>query len=894
MSLSPGSNIGHYQVLGPLGAGGMGEVYRARDTKLGRDVALKILPAAVSSDPERRARFAREARALAALNHPNIAQVHGFEDGEPTSALIMELVDGEDLSDRIRRGAVPYDESIAIARQIADALQAAHDRGIVHRDLKPGNIKLRDDGTVKVLDFGLAKALEQGSGIGDQESGELSNSPTITSPAMTMRGVILGTAAYMSPEQAKGRAVDKRTDIWAFGCVLYEMLTGRKAFAGDDVSDTLASILKSDVDWNGVPPRSTRLLKKCLEKDPRKRLHDVGDAWDLLDDHPLHGETARSRTPWLPWALAAVFAVSTIGLASLRFLEPPVPAPLPARFQIAPPAKQEFSIYISLSPDGRRLAFTATGEGGRTTLWVRDLESLDSRQLTGTENASSPFWSPDGRFIAFADGLTLKKIDVSGGPPQKIADSPTSVGMGAWNTDGVIVVGTRGLGPLYRVAANGGNMTPLTKITDEQAERGHSFPVFLPDQKRFLYVKLAARTEIEGIYVGAIDSTPDQQSPARLAQLTLGPLALVGGKRDERLVFMRDGTLLSQPFDPERVQLTGDPQPIAERLGSAGSFAFFSARGDVLIYRTGTSAASNAEQLSWNDRSGKELSKIGDPLLVGPGNTSLAIAPGGKRAAITVVEAVATDLWLIEFDRNVLTRLTATAGSETGPVWSPNGRRLVFRSSRTANFSFDLFWKDLDGAEEMTSVTPTPTLGIPTDWSADGRFIFFMRSGDPYSSDVYALSVDRKSAEPLLRTSFLELNPRLSVDGRWLAYVSNESGQNEVYVRPFVVDTDGKPSLGAKWRASTSGGGAPRWRSDGKELVYRDATGAFMAVDVRVAGASLETGLPRRLFSPAPSVHAWDMTADGQRFLIATPLRTTAVPQADPITVVLNWKSSLH
>ena len=382
MSLPAGSRLGHYEIIGAIGAGGMGEVYRARDTKLGRDVALKTLPVAVSADPERRARFAREARALAALNDPHIAQVYGFEDGEPTSALIMELVDGEDLSERIRRGPIPFDEAIAIARQIGEALQAAHDRGIIHRDLKPANIKLRDDGTVKVLDFGLAKALDQGSRIGDQGSVNISHSPTITSPAMTLQGVILGTAAYMAPEQAKGRVVDKRADIWAFGCVLYEMLTGRKAFAGDDVSDTLASILKSDVDWNGVPPRAKRLIAKCLEKDPKRRLHDIGDAWDLLDGDGSIAVPARARSSWLPWTIAALFFVSTIVLVAMRLMEPAV-TPSSARFQIEPPPGYTFDTYVALSPDGKRLAFTAADARREITLWVRDLESLQARQLPG-------------------------------------------------------------------------------------------------------------------------------------------------------------------------------------------------------------------------------------------------------------------------------------------------------------------------------------------------------------------------------------------------------------------------------------------------------------------------------------------------------------------------------
>jgi serine/threonine protein kinase len=893
MALAPGSNVGHYRIVGSLGAGGMGEVYRAHDTKLGREVALKILPESVSADPERRARFAREARALAALNHPNIAQVHGFEDGESTSALIMELVEGEDLSERIRRGAIPYDDALAIARQIGEALQAAHDRGIVHRDLKPGNIKVREDGTVKVLDFGLAKALDQGSGIGDRGSGDISHSPTITTPAMTLQGVILGTAAYMSPEQAKGRVVDKRADIWAFGCVLYEMLTGRKTFAGDDVSDTLASILKSDVDWTGVPPPAMRLLKKCLEKDPRKRLHDIGDVWDLLDEPAARVEPA-ARSSRLAWTLAGLFAVSTIGMVLLRFVEPPPSPPPSARFLIAPPLKQDFGIYLSLSPDGRRLAFT-TGQSSSAvggTLWVRDLESLDARPLPGTENSSSPFWSPDGKFIAFADGTALKKIEVSGGPPQKIADSPTAVGLGAWNKDGVIVFGTRGIGPLYRVPASGGTPVPLTAINESQSERGHSFPVFLPDQKRLLYVKLSGRDDIEGVYVRSIDDKPDQDSGARLLRVAFGPLAVVDHGRGRRLLFIRDSTLMSQPFDADQVQLSGDAQPVAEHVGSAGSFAFFAAGGDVLAYRTGTSSTVNAEQLTWNDRKGTVLARVGETLSVSFGTGSVSIAPDGRRAAVLISQVVAADLWLVDLERGLPTRLTSSEAGEASPVWSPDSRRLAFRSSRVQNAAFDLYWKDVDGTAEETPIAPTLTPGLPNDWSPDGNFILFTRAPDPNIVDIFALSVEQKQVQPVLQTPFAESAARLSADGRWMAYVSNESGQNEVYVRPFAI-ADGKPSVGPKWRVSTTGGVVPRWRRDGKELFYRSAAGDFMAVDVKTTGETIQTLMPRQLFPAIPGVHAWDVAADGQRFLISTPLRSTAAPVADPVTVVLNWKSTL-
>ena len=894
MPLIPGNTLGHYQILGSLGAGGMGEVYRAKDTKLGRDVALKILPEAVSGDAERRARFAREARALAALNHPNIAQIHGFEDGEP-SALIMELVEGDDLSQRIRRGPIAYDEAIAIARQIGEALQAAHDRGIVHRDLKPANIKLRDDGTVKVLDFGLAKALDQGSGIGDQGSADISHSPTISSPAMTLRGVILGTAAYMAPEQAKGRAVDRRADIWAFGCVLYEMLTGRKAFAGEDVSDTLASILKSDVDWTGVPPRATRLLKKCLEKDPRKRLHDIGDAWDLLDDAtqaPAAGVSPRSQ--WLAWSLAALFALTTIALASMRFMASAPAAPAMARFQFAAPPGNEFATYLSLSHDGRRLAFTAADSDRNTALWVRDLDSLEARRLPGTDNATSPFWSPDGKFIAFADGRTLKKVDVSGGPPQKIADAPTTMGMGAWSRDGVIVVGTRGLGPMYRVPSSGGTPVPLTDIDEAAKERGHSFPMLLPDQKRFLYVKLTALQETQGLYIGSIDSAPAQQDRQRVLPLALGPIALMQSAEGPRLLFMRDGSLMSQPFDPDRVQLSGDAQPVAERIAIAGSFASFGAAGDVLAYRTGGAAGITNEQLTWYSRGGTVIGKIGDSLAITGGPNSIAVAPDGRRAVLMVTSAQFTpDLWIVEFARGLVSRLTFTDDGEAAPVWAPDSRRLAYRSGIAASLSFSLMVKDVDGTSDAAPPFGKPVAGVPNDWSSDGRFLLFTRGPDAGTLDLFALSIERKTEAALLQTPFSEGGARLSPDNRWIAYQSNESGQYEIYARPFVVGAEGTPSLGPKSRVSSSGGVVPRWRGDGREIIYRSLTGDFMAVDVKASGETIDISLPQRLFPNVAGVHAWDVTADAQRLLLSVPVSANGAVTTDPMTVILNWNSPL-
>jgi serine/threonine protein kinase/Tol biopolymer transport system component len=885
MNLSPGTRLAHFEIIGSLGAGGMGEVYRARDSKLSRDVALKLLPPGLQSDPDRRARFAREARTLAALNDPHIAQVHGFEESGDTSMLVMELVDGEDLSQRIRRGPIPYDEAIAIAKQIGQALEAAHEQGIIHRDLKPANIKLRDDGTVKVLDFGLAKALESGS-AGPNAPPELANSPTITSPAgVTLGGVILGTAAYMAPEQAKGKAVDKRADIWAFGCVLYEMLTGRRPFDGDDVSETLASVLKSDVAWIGVPPRAQRLLKKCLERDPKRRLHDIGDAWDLLDETTSISPAA-SGARWLPWSIAAVFLISTLALAWL-FLTRPEPSPQSARFQLGPPEKHSFEIYMNLSPDGRRLAFTVADVDRNISLWVRDLDSLEARRLPGTAGAGSPFWSPDGRYVAFATGMTLNKIDVNAGAPQKIADAPTPVGSAAWNTDGTIVFGTRGVGPLYRVSASGGTPVALTQIDESRGERGHSFPTFLPDGKRFLYVRLTGNPGTMGIYVGSLDQSPDQQDSTVLVPAVVGPIAIAPSPAGDRLLFARDGILLAQPFDPRQVRLSGDAQPIAERLGSAGSFNYFTVAGDVLVFRTGRATPTNLEQLTWLNRAGETVAKLGDPLLLAQGTNVIAIAPDGRQAALVMAQTIVPDVWLVEFARGIMTRFTLTETGESFPAWSPDSRRVAFRSDRRGN---DILLKQADGATEETPATSEQlTPGFPTDWSSDGRFLIF----NSITADILVFSLDRKTAEPLLQTPFAESDGQLSADTRWLAYASNESGQNEIYVRPFTVAQDGKAALGAKWRVSSNGGTVPRWRGDGKELFYRASNGDFMAAEVAVTGNTIETALPKLLFKVIPGVHGWDVAADGQRFLISIPMFAEAFTSPDPFTVVLNWKTAL-
>jgi Tol biopolymer transport system component len=890
MALPPGTKVGVYEITGPLGAGGMGEVYRARDARLGRDVALKILPEAFVADAERLARFDREAKTLAALNHPHIAHLFGFEDSGTTRALVMELVEGEDLAQRLRRGPLMLDDALAIARQIADALEAAHEQGIIHRDLKPANIKVRDDGAVKVLDFGLAKAIaSSASSSGSDTIDAALNSPTITSPAMTMRGMILGTAAYMSPEQAKGKAVDKRADIWAFGCVLYEMVTGRRAFAGDDVSDTLASVLRAEVDWSGVPVQIQRLLRKCLERDPRKRLHDIGDAWDLLDLAPARSAAPPSGGARVAWGIAALFAAAAATLAVIHFRER-ASVPEVLRFEVQAPPQNALGIYLALSPNGRRLAFTARDDKGVVRLWLRDIDALEARVLPGTEDAWSPFWSPDSRHLAFAVERTLKRIDVAGGLPQTICVSPRLVGIGDWNVNGDIVFGTRGVGGLSRVPANGGAVTEITAIDLARGETFHSFPSFLPDGKRFVYVRNSSNTDLQGIYLGEFDAKPEDQPLTRLLPAVMGPVRVVNGARGRRILYLRDGTLVAQPFDVERLQLAGDPITVAERIGSSGSFGFVAASdNDVLAYRVGEATLINYHQLTWLDRKGETTGIVGDVRPVSSNPAAVALSPDATKAIVVISPTPTGDLWLLEFARSIFTRLTFDPGPDLQPVWSPDGRRVAFRSSR--NRVGDLYVKDVSGSSEETALVQLPGLETPTDWSRDGKFLLFSLSSQSISGDLWVRPMTGPT-EPvrLLDTPYEEVGGRFAPDGRSVAYTSNESGRPEVYIRPFTVGADGKPALGPKWQVSNEGGVVPKWRGDGKELYYRRPDGSLMAVDVTVTRDDVRTALPRALFTLPPTLVNWDVTGDGQRFLVSRPITP---PSTEPISVVVNWQVAL-
>ena len=862
MALTAGDRLGPYEIAGQIGAGGMGEVYQARDTRLNRIVAVKVSSLKFSE------RFEREARVIASLNHPNICTLY---DVGP-DYLVMELIEGPTLADRIKEGAIPLEESLAIARQIAEALEAAHEKGVVHRDLKPGNVKIKPGGTVKVLDFGLAK-------VGATPTAPTDDSPTMTI-AETQAGMILGTAGYMSPEQARGKPVDRRADIWSFGVVLYEMLTGKRLFAGETITDTLAAVLERQPDWKRVPTQVHGLLRRCLEKDPAKRLRDIGDAIPLLEDAATApaGEGASRKGAYL-----AVIGLLAIALGTLAFVHFREQAPVaePVQFQVPPPEKSTFDIYLALSPDGRHLAFTASGADGAVRIWIRDLGSLETRPLSGTEGAGSLMWSPDSRAIAFSAGQQLKRVDVSGGAPQTLCDSANAIGSGAWSKSGVIVFGGRGAGPLRQVSEAGGTPSPVTAL---DAAGFHSFPSFLPDGRHFIYYRNGGGVAKTGIYLGSLDSKANEQSPQRLIATNFGAIyAPSGGGGPGQILFLRDGTLMAQPLDDKRFELTGQAVPIAERVGSTNQYGNFSAAANgSLAYRTGSAGNS---QFTWLDRQGKILNPVGEAGQY----ASVALAPDATRA---VVRRLGTgDLWLLEFGRGVSTRFTFTQqGTNDEPVWSPDGRYVVFDSNR--NGKYDLYRKASDGTGEDEILLQSDQDKAPTSFSRDGKFLLYDSADPKTAGNIWVLPLDgERKPIPFLQTEFLESSGAFSPDGHWVAYLSNESGIPEVFVRPFNPPGTGAPGAGAgKWQVSKggSGGATPSWRADGKELYYRGPAGALMALDVS-ANPTFQPGTPHRLFA-ALAGYTLKPAEDGKRFLVSLPQQDSG-PQA--ITVVLNWEAGL-
>ncbi len=894
MTISPGTRIGPYEVSVQIGAGGMGEVYRATDTKLKRQVALKVLPASVATNGERVARFQREAEILARLNHQHIAAIYGLEDAPAAKALVMELVEGPTLADRIAQGPIPLPEALPIASQIAEALEAAHEQGILHRDLKPANIKLRPDGLVKVLDFGLAKAMDAPS-VEASPGMSPSMAPTVTSPALvTGAGFLLGTAAYMSPEQARGRQADKRSDIWAFGAVLYEMLSGTRLFRSEEISDTLALVLTSEPDWTRLPPNTPepiqRLLRRCLDKDPRRRLASASDARleiedalrePVVEDAPRPSRSdVRSVRRWQ--AIAALVTLIALAL-SAWMLRPGAPQPA-SRVDVALPEGATRGDFVSVSPDGRKLIAT----GG--ALWVRDLESLEWRRLPGTEGAQSPFWSPDGRYVAFAVGAQLKKVDTTGGPPETLCTVPSSaVGSGSWNLDGEIIFGSWGGGsggPLWKVAQAGGTATALTEVNVSKGELYHTWPTFLEDGRHFLYFR-SGPPETAGIYAGSLDARPADQSQTRILANEL-PANYANG----HLFFMRATTMMAQPFDRRGLQLTGTPVAIADAIQTTwyGTEVFSVSSSGALAY--GTAPRVESRQLTWVDRQGKATSTVGPPGADG----AVSLSPDGRRAAARDADyGVPGDLWTVDLSDGRRTRLTFRRSNYSPGVWSPDGTRIAYAGGTLGD---TVYVKASSGtADEIELLKEAGTRHFVTSWSDDGRFLLYHTENMPKTGyDVWVLPLEgERKPVLLLGDSFNEWAARFSPDGRWIVYASTETAPGSIFVRSFTVSESGTPALGeGKWQVSGGVGNWPVWSAD-REILFSAglpwlAGSGVMAVRVNSNGAVFESGTPQRLF-PSSGGSAWDVTTDGQRFLTTVPQVQRAAPAS--ISMILNWPALL-
>lgn len=886
-----GRTLSHYSIVALLGAGGMGEVYRATDTRLGREVALKFLTDAFARDPERMMRFQREARVLASLNHPNIASIYGFEDADGVRALVMELVEGPTLAERIARGPIPPEEALPIARQVAEALEYAHERGIVHRDLKPANIKITPEGTAKVLDFGLAKALAPDEAVGD-----MSNSPTLTA-AMTRAGIILGTAAYMSPEQAKARPVDRRADIWAFGCVLYEMLSGRKPFDGETVSDVLAAVLRTEPDWSALPaatpPAIGRLMRRCLIKDSKQRLRDIGEARIAIEES-LTGASLSAMAPGaamdsgraaagkirsplrraLPWALGAV----ALGFAALAawFAFQPKPPQLAVRFTVPPPENVIFRYggEMALSPNGRYLAFVAApGPDKPWVLWVRALDSLAAVPIQGTDNVSSPFWSPDSQQLGFYTKDNLEKVALNGGAPQTLCEGVSDSEGADWNRDGVILFTSQN--NLYRVPDTGGPPTLVLAPNSARHEQIIRSPQFFPDGRHFLYQVSTENVGQYSLLAGSLDSKALKYiGPANSNALYAPP---------GYLVYMEGSTLMARPFNARALRFTAPAVPVAEGVGrSGGGYGFFSLSSNgVLSYASG---ASIDRQMVWFNRQGVRLDSPSQPDLF----WSPMLSPDGSRLAVTVGELSKRDIWVYDTKRGTSSRLTFSPSDDMDPGWSGDGKSILFSSDRTGQF--DIYQKDANGLGNTVPVFQSKDhLKLFDDASRDGRYVLYQSQTSSGSSDLWALPLfGERKPFAFVQTGFLNFSARFSPNGRFVAYFSNESGTWQVYVQTF-------PQPAGKWQISVANGVDPMWSGDGKELFYLTLDDKLMAVPVNTDSAAFQPGIPKELFQTRLtqlniSRNVYTVSPDGQRFLMLTPV---GAGQPEPLTVVVNWPELL-
>jgi serine/threonine-protein kinase len=902
-----GQNLSHYSITGKIGKGGMGEVFRAKDQKLGRDVAIKVLPEEFAKDADRVARFQREAKLLASLNHPNIAAIHGLEEDRGTNFLVLELVEGNTLADRIKAGPIPVEESLKLGLQIAEALEAAHEKGVIHRDLKPANIKVTPDGKVKVLDFGLAKAY-----AGEQAELNLSNSPTLSNAA-TQQGVILGTAAYMSPEQAKGRTVDKRADIWAFGVVLFEMLTGRQVFTGDTVSDTLASVLAREPKWQSLPsnlhPRIRLLLERCLKKEPKDRYSGISDArvdiQEVLADpigvlvQPTIGAEPKTKLrQMLPW-LAGVLVLGLIIAGVAVWILKPTPAPEPkrvVRLEYELPSGQQFGrnpvgqteYNMAVSPDGSQFVYNAT-DG----FYLRSMNALDARHIPGTDKDSAePFFSPDGQWIGYMShsDKKLKKVAISGGAPVALCDTSIGIEGANWNSDGTILYGDI-LSGIMRVSANGGTPESLVKGSITNAAKGGfpAVPQMLPDGKTLLFTNAGSDAANSQIMIQSLKS-------GKRKVLVKG----WGGKYlpTGYIVYELTNNLFAVPFDLDKLEVTSGSASVLEGVRS---FAF--SDSGTLVYvpqpavaAGAASAASSANTLVWADRQGKE-----ELLGAAPDDyRNLKISPDGTKVALEIAASGNKDIWVFDIPHKNRTKLTFDKADDTYPLWTPDGNRIVFRSARGAGLG-GLYWKSAAGIgeDELLGSKPDRWL-LPWSFSRDGKILALLEfSFSPLGTDIGMMSMEgKREMKELLQEKYFELEPQISHDGRYVAYQSDESGKGEIYVRPF-------PNVnGGRWQISGDGGGSPLWSPDGRELFYRNGD-ATMAVEVETA-PTFKHGNPKILFrgtylsftAPNVALTAWDIHPNGKKFLMIKPqLATGAAPTAPAprpkINIVVNWFEEL-
>jgi Tol biopolymer transport system component len=859
-TLPIGTHIGPYEITGTIGAGGMGDVYRAHDSKLRRDVALKVLPENFAKDSERISRFRREAQLLASLNHPNIAAIYGLEESDGVLAIVMELVEGPTLAERMSAGAVCFEEALNMARQMSEALQAAHERGIVHRDFKPANVKITRDGAVKVLDFGLGKVIRS-----DDSAPHFS---------ATRRGMILGTAPYMSPEQARGLAVDRRTDIWAFGVVLYEMLTGARPFAGDITTDILAAVLAKEPDWNGIPLKVRRMVQRCLEKDPKRRLHDIADVWMLLDEEPRGPVAANRKLTWARGA-ALIVIVSLTAWIVWRATRP-AQSPLEPLVRLDVDLGNDVSLGslrgpdVILSPDGTRLVYVS-----QSRLFTRRLDQPNVTELAGTQNAFAPFFSPDGRWVAFVADSKLKKVAIEGGPPIDLCDAAWAHG-GSWGADGTIIAAINGR--LWRVPADGGILARVTELAP--GEVVHRWPQILPGGKAVLFSAYSSTSGLNGSTLEVI-SMADHRRKTLWKGATFGQY--VTGKR---LIFLQNGTLLAVPFNPDQLEIDGPPLPVLESIAYSTESGF----GQISISRTGT-LVYRSSGMGQGMVTVQLIDGSGDaqPLVGKPGDYLCAIlSPDGQRLALTS----GGDIWLYELKRETMTPLTS-GGGYTSVFWSPDGQYIVFRGQK------GIFWLRADGAGQPQLLFGSETVGNQLSFTPDGRRLAYVENSSKTGADIWTVRIESdrgwpiaRTPEVFLQTPFDEREPAFSPDGHWLAYFSVESGSPEVYVRAF-------PDNRGKRQISNGGGVTPVWSPNGHELFFRNKRDQIMVARYTVKGNSFVPEKPRlwsrRRLALSPTTRGFDVAPDGKHIVATLPVESSEEQKTrNHVTFLLNFLDEIR